>query len=158
MTHAKQPAASIVGLDADAVILERARSKAAAAGVSIDFHEGFSTRLPFADEQFDAVVSTLFFHHLSDADKRATAAEVLRVLAPDGRMVVADFGRPQDPAMRLAVAATVQLLDGRPTTSLNVAGGLPAVFADAGFTAVAVTDRLRTPVGTIELVSARRPR
>jgi ubiquinone/menaquinone biosynthesis C-methylase UbiE len=157
MAHAQQPAAAIAGLDADPAILAQARAKTAAAGAPIDFHEGFSTRLPFAGERFDAIVSTLFFHHLSDADKRATAAEALRVLAPDGRLVVADLGRPQDPAMRLAVAATVQLLDGRPTTSLNVAGGLPRVFADAGFTAVTVTDRLRTPVGTIELVSARRP-
>lgn len=156
MAHAEQPNATIVGLDADPAILERARAKTAAAGAPIAFHEGFSNRLPFEDERFDAVVSTLFFHHLSDAHKRATATEVLRVLAPGGRVVVADLGRPQDPAMRVAAAATVQLLDGRPTTSLNVAGRLPSLFTDAGFDPVTVTDRLRTPVGTIEILSARR--
>lgn len=157
MAHAEQPGATITGLDADPAILERARAKAAAADVPIAFHQGFSNRLPFDDGHFDAVLSTLFFHHLSDADKHATAAETLRVLAPGGRLLVADFGRPQDPAMRLLMAALVQGLDGRATTSLNIAGGLPGVFADAGFGAVGVTDRLRTPVGTIELVSARRP-
>ena len=157
MAHAEQPGATIVGLDADPAILRRARAKAGAADVRIDFHEGLSNKLLFEDGRFDAVLSTLFFHHLSDDDKRATATEVLRVLAPGGRLVVADLGRPQDPAMRVAVAATVQLLDGRPTTSLNVAGGLPRLLADAGFEPVTVTDRLRTPIGTIELVSAGRP-
>ncbi|HYI98500.1 MAG TPA: methyltransferase domain-containing protein [Thermoleophilaceae bacterium] len=157
MAHAAQPSAEIAGLDADPAILERARAKTADAGAPIAFHEGFSNQLPFGDGEFDAVVSTLFFHHLSDADKRATAAEALRVLAPAGRVVVADLGRPQDPAMRVVAAATVQLLDGRPTTSLNVAGGLPGVFSDAGFERVAVTDRLRTPIGTIELLTAHRP-
>jgi ubiquinone/menaquinone biosynthesis C-methylase UbiE len=156
MVHAEQPDANVVGLDADPAILARARRKADAAGVEIPFQEGFSNRLPFADGRFDAVLSTLFFHHLSDDDKRATAAEVLRVLAPGGRLVVADFGRPQDPVMRLAVAP-VQLLDGRPTTSLNVRGGLPDVFTAAGLEQVTVTDRLRTPSGTIETIGARRP-
>lgn len=157
MARAEQPEAEIAGLDADPAILVRARAKAAAAGAPIVFHEGRSNRLPFAGARFDAVLSTLFFHHLSDDDKRATAAEVLRVLTPGGRLVVADLGRPQDPAMRVAVAATVQLLDGRPTTSLNVAGGLPGLLADGGLESVAVTDRLRTPIGTIEIVTARRP-
>lgn len=157
MAHAEQPDATIAGLDADPAILERARGKAAAARAPIAFHEGFSNQLPFEDGSFDAVVSTLFFHHLSDADKRATATEILRVLAPGGRVVVADLGRPQDPAMRFAVAATVQLFDGRPTTSLNVAGRLPEVLAAAGLDSVAVAERLRTPVGTIEILSARRP-
>lgn len=157
MAHAEQPGATIAGLDADPVILERARAKAAAAGAPIAFQQGFSNRLPFDDGHFDAVLSTLFFHHLSDGDKRATAAEIRRVLAPGGRLVVADLGRPQDPAMRVIAAATVQLLDGRPTTSLNVAGRLPEMFSDAELESVTVTDRLRTPVGTIELVTGRRP-
>jgi ubiquinone/menaquinone biosynthesis C-methylase UbiE len=157
MAHSEQPGATISGLDADPKILERARMKTRVAGAPIAFHEGYSTSLPFDGGSFDAVVSTLFFHHLFDADKHATAAEVLRVLAPGGRLVVADLGRPQDPAMRVVAAATVQLLDGRPTTSLNVAGRLPSVFTDAGFDPVTVTDRLRTPVGTIEVLSARRP-
>jgi len=57
--------------------------------------------------------------------------------------------------MRIAVRATVQLLDGRTTTSLNVAGGLPALFEEAGFGDVQVVDRLRSPTGTIEVIAAR---
>ena len=103
------------------------------------------------------VLSTLFFHHLADADKRATAAEALRVLRPGGRLVVADFGRPQDLLMRAIMLGTVQLLDGRETTAANLAGRLPEIIRGAGFGEVTVTDRLRTPTGTIETLTANRP-
>jgi SAM-dependent methyltransferase len=75
------PQATITGIDADAAILARARAKAAAAGAEISFDEGRSTALPYADASFDLVLSTLFFHHLRDDEKRQTAAAVVRVLA-----------------------------------------------------------------------------
>jgi ubiquinone/menaquinone biosynthesis C-methylase UbiE len=155
MLHAEQPGAEIVGLDADPEILSAARRKAATA---IDFDQGMSNDLPYAEAQFDLVVSTLFFHHLSDTDKATTASEVLRVLKPGGRLVVADAGRAQDPLMRVASFGTLQLLDGFATTSLNIAGGLPRLLADAGFADVEVTDRFRTPIGTIEVITAQSPR
>jgi ubiquinone/menaquinone biosynthesis C-methylase UbiE len=151
------PGVTVTGLDADASILARARRKATAAGVEIAFDEGRSTALPYADASFDLVLSTLFFHHLPDDSKRETAAELVRVLRPGGRVVVGDVGRPQDPLMRLAVRVTVQLLDGVATTALNVRGDLPRVLADAGLRAVAVRDRLRTPTGTYEVIAAAHP-
>jgi hypothetical protein len=51
----------------------------------------------------------------------------------------------------------VQLLDGVATTALSVRGGLPGVLAEAGLEAVAVRDRIRTPTGTYEIVTAARP-
>jgi ubiquinone/menaquinone biosynthesis C-methylase UbiE len=149
-------AVTVVGLDADPVVLRRARSKAEAAGAEISFDEAFSTEMPYADSHFDVVLTTLFFHHLRDDDKRRTITQILRVLKPGGRLVVADVGRPQDPLMRLAVLTTVQLLDGRETTSANVAGKLPGLLEDEGFAEVAVRDRLRTLTGTIEILTTER--
>lgn len=151
------PGARVTGLDADAAILARARVKAAREGLEIGFDEGMSTALPYADASFDLVLSTLFFHHLPDDAKRQTAAELVRVLRPGGRLVVGDLGRPQDPLMRIAVRATVQLLDGVATTALNVRGELPEVLAGAGLRAVTVRDRLRTPTGTYEIMTATHP-
>lgn len=148
------PGAQLTGVDGDPEVLERARAKAKAAGVEVSLDEGLSTELPYADSSFDVVLSTLFFHHLTDEAKRRTAEEIRRVLRPGGRLVVGDFGRPQDPLMRAAVLA-IQLGDGFASTSANVAGRLPAILRDAGLVDVAVTDRVRTPVGTIEVVAAR---
>ena len=150
------PGAELVGLDADPQILRRARAKAGAAGARIAFDEGFSTDLPYEDDRFDAVLSTLFFHHLEDDDKSRTAKEVHRVLKPGGRLIVGDMGKPQDPLMRMTVAATVQAFDGRTTTSSNVAGRLPAILRNGGLIDVDVTHRMRTPTGTIEIVTGRK--
>lgn len=143
----------VTGLDPDAAILARARRRAA--GLGIRFDEGTSTALPYADQSFDVVLSTLTFHHLSDQAKSETADELARVLRPGGRIVVADPGRPQDPLMRIAVLLTVQLLDGFETTALNVRGELPDVLAGAGFREVSPRDRMRTPTGTYEVMSMR---
>ena len=151
------PGATVTGLDADGSILARARRKAAAAGVEIGFDEAMSTALPYGDASFDLVLSTLFFHHLPDDAKRQTAVELVRVLRPGGRIVVGDLGRPQDPLMRVAVLVTVQLLDGFTTTALNVRGDLPDVFTGAGLGAVSVRDRMRTPTGSYEIMTATRP-
>ena len=151
------PDLRVTGLDADASILARARGRAASAGLEIGFDEGMSTELPYANASFDLVLSTLFFHHLGDGAKRRTAAELVRVLRPGGRLVVGDLGRPQDPFMRIAVLVTVQLVDGVAPTALNVRGGLSDVFAGAGLQAVRVRDRMRTPTGSYEVITATRP-
>ena len=65
--------------------------------------QGRSPALPSDGARCDVVLSTLFFHHLPDAGKQRTAIEVARILKPEGRLVVADLGRPQNPAMGVAV-------------------------------------------------------
>jgi SAM-dependent methyltransferase len=147
------PGLHVTGVDGDPAILERARAKA---GREVTFDEGLSTELPYEDNSFDVVLSTLFFHHLSDRAKLSSAEEVRRVLSSNGRLVVGDVGRPQDGLMRVAVLLTVQMLDGFDVTAGNVAGRLPATLHDAGLEEVRVTDRLRTPIGTLEIVTARR--
>jgi ubiquinone/menaquinone biosynthesis C-methylase UbiE len=151
----RAPGARVTGVDGDPEILERARAKAEKAGAEVAFDEGMSTQLPYDDESFDVVLSTLFFHHLSDESKRGSAREVCRVLRRGGRAVVADWGRPQDPVMRVAFLS-VQLLDGFSNTGGNLAGALPGILAGAGLDDVEVTDRIRTPLGTIEVLAARR--
>jgi ubiquinone/menaquinone biosynthesis C-methylase UbiE len=148
------PDVHVTGIDADPKILAKARRRAAGAELGIAFDEGRSNSLPYEDASFDVVLSTLFFHHLPDDAKGETAAEIVRVLRAGGRVVVADLGRPQDPLMRIAVRSTTQLLDGTATTALNVRGGLPDVLARAGLD-VAVRNRVRTPVGTYEVLLGR---
>lgn len=153
--RAAAPGAHVVGLDPDPAVLERARAKARSAGAEVELVEGSATKLPFDEASFDVALSSLVFHHLADEAKHDAAAEIVRVLRPGGRLVLADFGRPQDPLMRVAVLG-VQLLDGFETTSLNVAGSLPEVLRGAGLAGVSVRDRMRTPVGTIEIVTGSK--
>jgi ubiquinone/menaquinone biosynthesis C-methylase UbiE len=156
MAKQAQPEAVLVGLDGDPEILERARAKARRAGVELQLDHGFSTELPYEDESFDLVLSTLFFHHLTGADKRRTAGEIVRVLRAGGELHVADFGRPADPLMRV-LFGSVRLFDGLDQTRDNAAGALPAIFEQGGLEGAEETERLRTAFGTLALYRARRP-
>lgn len=150
------PNANVTVLDADPDALALARRKAADANREIEFVEGFSTQLPFTAGSLDVVLSSLFFHHLTGADKRRTLVEVERVLKPGGRLHVADWGKPGDPLMA-ALFLSVRALDGFEVTADNVHGALPALFGEAGLEDAKERRRLRTILGTLALYSARKP-
>ena len=150
------PRAKVSALDGDRAILQRAKAKAKDAGVKIAFEQGMANELPYDARSFDVLVSTLFFHHLTDEAKADTAEEIRRVLRLGGRVLIADWGRPQDPLMRM-MFLNVQLLDGFRNTQSNVSGKLPEFLREAGLKRVSVVDRMRTPLGTIEFVSGVRP-
>jgi ubiquinone/menaquinone biosynthesis C-methylase UbiE len=157
MAQAAQPEAAVFGLDADPEILALARGKAEAAGAKVRFDEGLATELPYEDRSFDHVFSTLFFHHLTGADKRQTAGEIARVLRPAGELHVADWGRPSDPLMWALFVGSVRLFDGFERTRDNAAGVLPQIFQQEGLEQAAETDRMRTAFGTLVLYRARKP-
>jgi len=150
----REPGTELVGIDGDPAVLKRARQKADKAGFDIGFREALADDLPFEDASFDRVVSSLVFHHLPREVKERSAAEIARVLRPEGELHVADWG-PGDPLMRLAFFTT-QLLDGFERTRDNVAGRLPAIFEAAGLRDVRERQRLRTISGSMVLLSATR--
>ena len=79
----------VTGLDMTPEMLAKARAAAAAMGMSnAEFVEGEAERLPFPDESFDVVVSNGVIDLIPDKD--AVFAELFRVLAPGGRMQIAD--------------------------------------------------------------------
>ena len=48
--------------------------------------QGMAERIPFADQTFDRIIAIDSFHHL--LNQRQAARELLRVLAPGGRLIV----------------------------------------------------------------------
>lgn len=148
------PQAEVFGLDGDARILETARRKADKAGAEIKFERGLSYEMPYGDEYFDSVISSLFFHHLTPENKQKTLAEVFRVLKPGGRLHVADWGKPANFLMKI-VSLPVEWLDGA-TTKDSFQGMLPELMRKAGFMNVAETGSLNTVFGTIRLHQATR--
>lgn len=83
--------AKVVGVDPAPRQLARATSKARKTGVAVDFRSAYIEHLPFADNSFDVVFSTLMLHHLAEELRRPGLIEIQRVLTPEGRLVVADF-------------------------------------------------------------------
>ncbi|HLZ64126.1 MAG TPA: methyltransferase domain-containing protein [Ktedonosporobacter sp.] len=95
-------AGRVVGVDPGLQQIARARSKAAQLHLPIDFQIGMIEQLPFPDQTFDVVLSTLMMHHLPAPLKRQGLAEIARVLKPGGRLVIADFKRKKE---RVGLAA-----------------------------------------------------
>ena len=88
-------AGKVFGIDASPAMVARASAKAAKRGVDVSFRTAVVGALPFPDAQFDAVLSTLMVHHLPRTVRRQCFHEVRRVLKPNGRMLIVDFGQPQ---------------------------------------------------------------
>jgi ubiquinone/menaquinone biosynthesis C-methylase UbiE len=83
---AARAGARVTGLDFAPGLLDIARERSADAMVEIEFVEGDAQDLPFEDDSFDRVVSV--FGHMFAPDHQRTAAEMKRVLRPDGGIAV----------------------------------------------------------------------
>jgi SAM-dependent methyltransferase len=79
----------VVGIDFVPALLERARERAAAERLAIDFQAGDIENIPFADASFDVVLST--FGVAFAPDQERGASELLRVCRPGGTIGLAHW-------------------------------------------------------------------
>lgn len=127
--------ASAVGFDATDAFLERARAEAARRGVTnLSFRAGDAEELPFADASFDIVSCRAAFHHF--ARPARVLAEMVRVLAPDGRILVADLVASEDPEKAAYQDRIERLCDPSHARALPESE-LARLFADVGLEFVA---------------------
>jgi SAM-dependent methyltransferase len=77
----------VTGIDYVPALLERGRRRAEAEGVAIDLRPGDAEAIPFADAQFDAVLSV--FGSMFAPDQQQAASELARVCRPGGRIGLA---------------------------------------------------------------------
>lgn len=82
---------TVYGVDASPEMIARAFKKARKIGVEVVFKKAMVEALPFQDESFDTVLSTLMLHHLPPAAREQCAREMRRVLKPGGRVLAIDF-------------------------------------------------------------------
>jgi len=79
----------VTGVDVSASMIDEARRRAAGRGLPVDFEVGDSQALRFDTGTFDGVRVERMLMHVPDADR--AVAEMIRVLAPGGRISVFDF-------------------------------------------------------------------
>jgi ubiquinone/menaquinone biosynthesis C-methylase UbiE len=78
-----------VGADYVPALLERGRERAAAERLDVEFVEADAQNLPFGDAAFDVTMS--IFGAMFAPDQPKTAAELLRVTRPGGRIGMANW-------------------------------------------------------------------
>jgi len=79
----------VVATDYVPALLDRARERAAAERLDIEFREADAEALPFADNSFDMVVST--FGVMFTPDQARAAAEMMRVCKRGGKIGLANW-------------------------------------------------------------------
>jgi len=150
------PELHVVGFDADPETLKQAQNKLSSLDSHVTLHQGFAQQMPFNADTFDIVVSSLFFHHLTRKQKIEVLKEIFRVLKPNGRLHIADWGKPSSLVQRV-LFVVVQLLDGFETTQDSVENALPKLIRDSGFIQVENEKYFTTLLGTIQLFQATKP-
>lgn len=93
--------AKVTGLDFSAPMLDVARertSRRSSSGSNPDFIQGDAMQLPFQDNTFDVVSVGYGLRNLSSWEDGLT--EMHRVTRPSGRLLVLDFGKPDNPIWR----------------------------------------------------------
>ena len=85
--------ALIIGSDFVPEMLVRARGKAVALGVAVEFIVADALRLPFADATFDLVSAAFGFRNLANYERGLS--EMLRVLKPGGAVAILEFAEPR---------------------------------------------------------------
>lgn len=166
---------AVTGVDRDPAMVAAAVTKAPGARLL----EADATALPFEAEEFDLALAVTLFSFLDPAQRERAAAELVRVVRPGGRVVIADLaryslwaaqrrlkGRRGSPTWRQAHFLTAGQLR-RVLTGAGAAAGttryglyLPPWQASALLRHASAVERLALPIGPLgaAFVAARAER
>jgi ubiquinone/menaquinone biosynthesis C-methylase UbiE len=145
------PTGTVTGIDLAPDMVDVARATPASVGAAIEWHVGDANSLPFDDGTFDAVLCQMGLMFM--ADRAGALAEMGRVLAPDGRVVVSTPGAIQPPFVILEQAIVEHI-------SADLGSFVRAVFSMDAPDAIATLMReagLRDVTATVSPVNLQLP-
>ncbi len=150
-----EPAAEVIGLDPDDEVLCLAQQKAQSAGVNVVWRQGFlSDEMVREMTPVSKVVSSLVLHQTPLEEKANILSAMHRILEPQGKLHIADYGLQRTKFMRIMFRRTVQRVDGIEDTQPNADGILPDLIKAAGFSDLHETKIVPTITGSISLYNA----
>jgi demethylmenaquinone methyltransferase/2-methoxy-6-polyprenyl-1,4-benzoquinol methylase len=154
--------ARVNGVDFTLPMLAVARRRRQDSRSRASFTQGDALALPFPEARFDVI--TVGYGLRNIADPQAALREMRRVLAPGGRAVVLDFGKPENPVaaalyqafLRTMMPAVGWLFHRDPQTYLYIPEslkrypgqhGVAELMRNAGFVNVRFYNRLLGTMG-----------
>lgn len=158
----KAAGSAVVGADFTLPMLAVARRRKLEQGKRSSFVQADALCLPFADGTFDAITIGYGLRNLADLEQGLS--EMRRVLAPGGRAVILDFGKPENPVaaafyqafLHSMMPAVGLVFHGDPETYLYIPEslrrypaqrGVETLMQDAGFANVRYEERLLGTMG-----------
>jgi len=146
------PGADVIGTDPDPLALARAQRKARGL-TGIRFERAYAQELPFADGEFDRVLSSMMLHHLDEEVKAGAAVEIYRVLRPGGQLHIVDIGGHATAHHGLAARWTKD----NPHAAGNLGDAIPRLLRSVGFEVAEVGTLRHRLIGQLTFCRATRP-
>ncbi|MEH2448118.1 MAG: class I SAM-dependent methyltransferase [Nostoc sp.] len=119
---------NVTGLDASPKSLQRARQNVPEAS----YVEAFAEKMPFADNLFDVVHTSVALHEMQPQQLRKIISEVYRVLKPGGVFTLVDFHAPTNPIFWPGVSVFLLLFETETAWEL-LKTDLAGLLAEMGF-------------------------
>ncbi len=118
----------VTGLDASPKSIGRARNNVPAA----NYVEGWAEELPFADQEFDVVHTSVALHEMQPDQLQQILREVHRVLRPGGYFALIDLHKPTNPIFWPGLATFMWLFETETAWKL-INSDLPQLLEQVGF-------------------------
>ena len=137
----------VTGLDASPLSLLRARQNVPQAR----YVEAFAEAMPFPDNQFDLVHTSVALHEMEPEQLRKILKEVYRVLKPGGVFALVDFHTPTNPLFLPGLSLLLLLFETETAWQL-LKTDLAGLLEETGFK---VCDRTLYAGGSLQVIRAR---
>lgn len=139
---------NVTGLDASPKSLQRARLNVPLAS----YVEAFAEEMPFADNLFDVVHTSVALHEMQPQQLRKIINEVYRVLKPGGVFTLVDFHAPTNPIFWPGVSVFLLLFETETAWEL-LKTDLAKLLTETGFEASELT---LYAGGSLQVIQAKK--
>ncbi|MEH2308660.1 class I SAM-dependent methyltransferase [Nostoc sp.] len=139
---------NVTGLDASPKSLQRARLNVPEAS----YVEAFAEEMPFADNQFDVVHTSVALHEMQSQQLRKIINEVYRVLKPGGVFTLVDFHAPTNPIFWPGISLFLLLFETETAWQL-LKTDLAGLLTETGFD---VSKPILYAGGSLQVIQAKK--
>ena len=138
----------VTGLDASPLSLKRAQKNVPQAS----YIEAFAEAMPFPDNHFDVVHTSVALHEMEPQQLQKILREVQRVLRPEGYFALVDFHQPTNPLFVPGLALFLLLFETETAWTL-IRSDLTALLEGVGFQ---VMQQALHAGGSLQVIQAKK--
>ncbi|MEH2162918.1 MAG: class I SAM-dependent methyltransferase [Nostoc sp.] len=139
---------NVTGLDASPKSLQRARLNVPEAS----YVEAFAEEMPFADNLFDVVHTSVALHEMQSQQLQKIVNEVYRVLKPGGVFTLVDFHAPTNPIFWPGISLFLLLFETETAWQL-LKTDLAGLLTETGFD---VSEQTLYVGGSLQVIQAKK--
>src|SRR3989344_2684555 len=146
----KKKTTKIYGIDINISALKIAKNKLINTKTILKKYNGI--KIPFEDNFFDTIFSSLVIHHIPKKDRVLIFFEIKRVLKEDGNLFILDFGKQQNIYGKL-ITSIIKLIE---PIEDNLKGKIPFYLKQTKFKGIKGHKHYKTLFGELTIYSGKK--